>query len=55
MRFPSAIKDCEKAIDANNIKTYQKKANCHLLMKEYHKVLECCDKAKKLFSEDQEK
>ena len=23
-------------------------------MEEYHKVLECCDKAKKLFSEEQE-
>ena len=48
MEFPSAIKDCEKAIeiDPNSIKAYQKKANCHVLMKEYHKALECCDKAK---------
>jgi len=42
MEFPRA-RDCfEKALakDANYIKAYAKKADCHFFLKEYHKALE---------------
>jgi len=40
MEFPSAIADLEKclSIDSKYVKAYIKKANCHYVIKEYHKA-----------------
>ena len=56
MEFYQAIKDCETAIklEPKTIKAYQKKANCHFITKEYHKVLQTIDEGEKLFPDDKE-
>ena len=56
MEFYQAIKDCESAIkiDPKTLKAYQRKANCHFITKEYHKVLQTIDDGLKLFPDDQE-
>ena len=56
MEFYQAIKDCDTAIklEPKTIKAYQKKANCHFITKEYHKVLQTIDEGEKLFPDDQE-
>ena len=56
MEFYQAIKDCESAIkiEPKTLKAYQKKANCHYITKEYHKVLQTIDEGLKLFPDDKE-
>ena len=56
MEFYQAIKDCETAIklEPKTIKAYQKKANCHFITKEYHKVLQTVEDGEKLFPDDKE-
>ena len=56
MEFYQAIKDCEMAIklESKTLKAYQKKANCHYITKEYHKVLQAIDEGLKLFPNDLE-
>ena len=56
MEFYQAIKDCEAAIkiDPKTLKAYQRKANCHFITKEYHKVLQTIDEGMKHFPDDQE-
>ena len=56
MEFYQAIKDCEMAIklELKTLKAYQKKANCHYMTKEYHKVLQKIDEGLKLFPDDLE-
>ena len=56
MEFYQAIKDCESAIklEPKTLKAYQKKANCHYITKEYHKVLQTVDDGLKLFPDDEE-
>ena len=56
MEFYQAIKDCESAIklEPKTLKAYQKKANCHFITKEYHKVLKTIDEGQKLFPDDEE-
>ena len=56
MEFYQAIKDCEMAIklEPKTLKAYQKKANCHYITKEYHKVLQTIDEGLKLFPDDLE-
>ena len=48
-----ALKDCEKALelDPNFNKAYLRKAQCHYMMKDFHKALDTYDKALKLFPE----
>jgi stress-induced-phosphoprotein 1 len=40
MEFPNAVNDLEKCLnlDSKYIKAYIKKANCHFVMKEFHKA-----------------
>lgn len=40
MEFPNALSDLEKCLtlDAKYVKAYNKKANCHFIMKEFHKA-----------------
>ena len=56
LEFYQAIKDCETAIklEPKTLKAYQKKANCHFITKEYHKVLQTIDEGLKLFPDDEE-
>lgn len=50
MDFPSALKDAEKCleIDPTFVKCIARKGNIHMLLKEYHKALECFEKGIKL-------
>ena len=56
MQFHLAVQDCDAAIalDPNYSKAYSKKINCHLILKEYFKAMECSEKGMKLFPEDAE-
>lgn len=40
MEFPNAVSDLEKCLtlDSKYVKAYVKKANCHFVMKEFHKA-----------------
>jgi stress-induced-phosphoprotein 1 len=48
MEAPGAILDYDKCLelDPNYNKAYGKKADCHFMMKEYHKALEYYEKGK---------
>ena len=56
MEFYQAIKDFEMMIklEHKTLKAYQKKANCHYITREYHKVLQTIDEGLKLFPDDLE-
>lgn len=56
MEFSSAAKDCDKALELDPLflRAFQRKATCHIMMKELHKAIDTYEKGMKLFPTDQE-